>query len=70
MRTAVGVCLRSGYALPSPHTHSGVSSRLTGNLILIVAQHSDIQSLGRIPSLGAQGLLQLFQEVDGPGQVE
>ena len=39
MRTAVGVCLRSGYALPSPHTHSGVSSRLTGNLILIVAQH-------------------------------
>lgn len=41
MRTAVGVRLRSGYALPPSHTHRGVSSRLTGNLTLIVAPQLD-----------------------------
>jgi hypothetical protein len=37
--TAVVPQLRSGYALPPSRDHGDVSSRLTLNLILFVAQH-------------------------------
>lgn len=33
-------CFRSGYALPPPQDHHGVSPRLTRNLTLIVAPHT------------------------------
>ena len=39
-------CFRSGYALPPPRDHHGVSPRLTRNLTLIVAQHP----VGRVPA--------------------
>ncbi|WP_220495137.1 hypothetical protein, partial [Paracoccus sp. MC1854] len=38
MPAAVGVRLRSGLRPPPSHAHRGVSSRLTRNLILFVAQ--------------------------------